>query len=314
MTNIGEFIRETYNVGDNTNIIQHAVDVYRFDENDFVYFFILTHSEPEKAAIQSLISFLNNKRVIPQEVVKSVSGSDFVKFENKFGSLYRTKHLEKVNGYSLTKVRLSEILDKIKEFLEGSKYLSELYKSKEDFIVPIIEEKIVRQLNKAKEFFEDHSEFKVSEYDSVKVNFELVDLMIQNIYMLIEKLNTDISRQSVNLNVDNSLYLDSEKNIELLITDKVFVGDPVFVFGRLASLIYEIESSIDEKEHIEMIKEFYNQLVPNHFTNEYFDVITDSYLLIKLYHKLKRTIELELKPEMIELSRALYNSKIVEFV
>ncbi len=314
MKDITDFIKEIYGLDSDAVVTQHAVDSFVFDENDNRLFFILSTSEGELKAVQAVISYLHNNNLINQNLISTISGSDYATFENKFSSLFITEKYTDLKKLSLTKSRLESVLEKLLSIINETQYLAELFKSKEDYIVSNIEEKIVRQLDKAIEFFETREQVKVSEYDSVSVNMDSVELLRTNIHTLIEKLNTDISRQSLNINVENSLYLNSNKEIEILITDKVFIGDPIFLFGKLASLLHELESNIDIDELWNLVKDTYEDFVSNHFSTEYFEFVTDAYLFISLYQETKHAGDLDLVPTTMEIAKGLYGSKMVEWV
>ncbi len=314
MDKINEFIREVYGFSEDSLPVKHAVDSYIIEEKDYKYFLLLTPSQQELAALQAVISYLNNNKIIKEEIVQSISGSDFVTFESKFCSLFKTEVFDELKKYSLTKVRLQELINLIIRVVNGSRYLSELFKSKEQFIVTNIEEKIVRQLEKAKDFFNENGTIKVSSYDSVKINFDLLDLLISNIHTLIEKLNTDISRQAINFNIDNSFYIDEFKEVQVVITDKIFLGDPIFLFSKLAAKTYELESGFDEDELVEIIFKEYEKFIPNHFTHEYFEVVKDAYLLISLYKNAKHILDVDIEPNFMDVARGLSYSKIVEWI
>ncbi|MCA9381709.1 hypothetical protein KC678_05565 [Candidatus Dojkabacteria bacterium] len=307
------FICETYNLPEDIVLIKHAVDTYTFDYKQSQYFLICAPSNQELAAMQAFITYLNNKGTISQKVVTSIGGSDFVVHESKFCTLYKTPPLQSVYTTSLTKTKLSGLLGLIKAVLNEGEYLADMFLSKETYIVPQIAEKIVRQLSKAKNFFEDNNEIKVTAYDSIVVHLDMISLLENQLRQLIEKLNTDITRTSINMNIENSFF-NNESGIKMFITDKLFLGHPFFIFSKVASEMFIFESAIEEEDLINQVMESYDEMIPNHFTQDFFESMIDIYLLIRLYKIAKLQIDTGDQKEFYNIAKGLYRSKVVEWI
>ncbi|MCA9386574.1 hypothetical protein KC669_00925 [Candidatus Dojkabacteria bacterium] len=313
MKAIKDFVCETYNFPDDIVLTRHAVDTYTFDHKQVQYFLLCAPSGQELAAMQAFISYLNNKGIITQKVVTSVSGSDFIVHESKYCALYKTIPLQSLYSTSLTKTKLSELLELMKEVLNEGEYLAEMFLSKDTYIVSQISEKVVRQLSKAKSFFEENPQIKITSYDSIQIHLDMISLLENQLKQLIERLSSDIFRTSINVNIENSFFVHENK-IQMFLTDKIFLGHPFFIFTKIASEVFVYDSVIEEEELIKVITGKYSELIPNHFTEDFFDSMVDIYLLIRLYKIAKLQIDTGDQKEFFNIAKGLYRSKVVEFV
>lgn len=309
MDELSDFLKETYKLPDDNDIVKHAVDSYFLDSGNSRHVVLCAPSAVEISAILSYISYLHNRKVINQILVKTESGSDYVEFSGKYCAVWKINKLSLIN--KVTKSGLNSILKKLSSLDKEGRYIGELFESNDSYQVTRISDKVLRQLSKATDYFSEFESIGVTDFDSVSFNSENIQLLKERLEECIERLKDDIYRNSININTENSFF-GSGNNVEVNITDKIFLGHPVFQFAQLAALMIASEGDLEEEDIRQIVKDEYENDIENHFTTDYFDSLVDIYLFSVLYKEHRKDEESNSERKQ-RIAKELYKSGIISW-
>jgi hypothetical protein len=310
MDELRDFLTGTYKLSSDIVITKHAVDSYFLNTSSNTrYVLLCTPSVVEIAAVLSYISYLNNRKVINQILLKTQSGSDYVEFSGKYCAIWKVNQLSPIDKF--TKQKIKSVLSKLSTIDEEGRYIGELFEANDSYQLSRISDKVLKQLDKASDYFEDFESIGITDFDSAEFNKENIQTLKDRLRECVDRLTDDIYRNSVNINTENSFF-QIGNDVEVNITDKIFLGHPVFQFAQLTALMIANDNEVSEEEIRDLVKEEYEGDIDNHFTGDYFDDLVNIYLFSVLYKEHRKDEESDSIRKQ-RIAKALYRSGIVSW-